>query len=102
MENQDNKKEENGEWYEKIESIVGIAAKNVMGGFFDRVKERLHEMMVSVQKNLFGAFLLLLGLVFGLVGIAIFVNDLVRISDGLGYALVGLGAICIGLIIIKK
>jgi hypothetical protein len=44
----------------------------------------------------------MVGFVFALIGISIFINDLVKISNGIGYAAVGIVALLLGLIIIKK
>jgi hypothetical protein len=104
----ENKKEKNDpevqgtDWKEKIEGYLGEFAKNLAGGFIERIKAQLHAIYVSAQKHALGMFLILVGFIFALIGISIFVNDLIKISNGVGYAVVGVGALLLGLIIIKK
>jgi hypothetical protein len=97
-----NQDEKQFDWAAKLEDIAGGVIKGVMGGLVERIKERMHELFVSFQKNLAGSFLLLVGFIFVFIGLAIFINDLVKISNGIGYALVGIVALLTGLIIIKK
>jgi|GEM_PF-3429839 len=104
MKQKDNNQEKENQfnWTEKLEQVAGGLVKGMMGGLIERMKERLHEMLMSFQKSLAGTFLLIVGAIFIFVGMAIFINDLVRISNGIGYALVGVATLLIGLIIIKK
>ena len=100
---QDNIPEEHGtDWKEKIEGYLGEFAKNLAGGFIERVKMQLHNIYLSIQKHVLGMFLILIGFIFALIAAVIFINDLVKISNGIGYAVVGFFALIIGLIIIKK
>lgn len=95
--------EEGGsDWKEKIEGYLGEFAKNLAGGFLERIKSQLHDIYISIQEHALGMFFILTGFVFALIGIADFINDVVKISSGVGYAVVGIGALLIGLIIIKK
>jgi hypothetical protein len=100
---QDDNLESHGtDWKEKIEGYLGEFAKNLAGGFIERIKMQLHNVYLSVQKHVLGMFLIFVGFIFALIAIVIFINDLVKISNGIGYAVVGLFALLIGLIIIKK
>lgn len=95
--------EEHGtDWKEKIEGYLGEFAKNLAGGFIERIKAQLYTIYVSAQKHALGMFLILVGFIFALIAIVIFINDLIKISNGVGYAVVGFFALIIGLIIIKK
>ena len=95
--------EEHGiDWKEKIEGYLGEFAKNLAGGFVERIKVQLHNIYVSAQKHVLGMFFILVGFVFSLIAIVIFINDLIKISNGSGYAAVGFFAFAVGLIIIKK
>jgi hypothetical protein len=47
-------------------------------------------------------FLIFIGFIFAMIAAVMFINDLVKISNGVGYAVVGFFALLIGLIIIKK
>lgn len=101
---EDNKDSEsaNFEWFEKVENIVGSFIRGLAGGFAERINQRLHEFYSKLQKNIAGSILIMVGFVFSLIGIAIFINDLIGFSRGLGYSIVGIGSLLIGLIIIKK
>lgn len=90
------------DWFGKVEHVVESFVKGLAGGFAERVRERLHEFAVKVQKNIVGFILVMIGFVFALVGISIFINDLVKISNGIGYASVGFVVLFLGIIIIKK
>jgi hypothetical protein len=90
------------DWKEKIEGYLGEFAKNLAGGFIERIKMQLHNIYLSIQKHALGMLLIFIGFIFALIAIVIFINDLVKISDGIGYAVVGFFALLIGLIIIKK
>jgi hypothetical protein len=90
------------DWKEKIEGYLGEFAKNLAGGFIERIKMQLHNVYLSVQKHVLGMFLIFVGFIFALISIVIFINDFVKISNGIGYAIVGFFALLIGLIIIKK
>ena len=98
----DNLENHGTDWKEKIEGYLGEFAKNLAGGFVERIKVQLHNIYISIQKHVLGMFLILIGFVFALIAIVIFINDLVKISNGIGYAVVGFFALIIGLIIIKK
>jgi hypothetical protein len=98
----DNSENHGTDWKEKVEGYLGEFAKNLAGGFIDRIKMQLHNIYLSIQRQVLGMFLIFIGFIFALVAIVIFINDLVKISNGIGYAAVGFFALLIGLIIIKK
>ena len=98
----DNLESQGTDWKEKIEGYLGEFAKNLAGGFIERIKMQLHDLYLSIQRHAVGMFLILIGFIFAMVAVVIFINDLVKISNGVGYAVVGLFALIIGLIIIKK
>jgi hypothetical protein len=98
----DNLESHGTDWKEKIEGYLGEFAKNLAGGFVERIKVQLHNIYISIQRHVLGMFLILIGFVFALIAIVIFINDFVKISNGVGYAMVGFFALAIGLIIIKK
>lgn len=100
---ENNNAEEQGiDWKEKIEGYLGEFAKNLAGGFVERIKVQLHNIYLSIQKHVLGMFLILVGFFFAMIAAVIFLNDLVKISNGFGYAVVGFFALAVGLIIIKK
>ena len=106
MNNETHKKEklekDGIDWWEKLEAIVHSSVKGVVGGLAQKAHERWQEFLKKLQKNLAGFFLLIVGFVFSLVGLSIIINELFKVSNGLGFALVGVFALLLGLIIIKK
>lgn len=98
----DNLESQGIDWKEKIEGYLGEFAKNLAGGFIERIKMQLHDLYLSIQRHAVGMFLILIGFIFAMIAIVIFINDMVKISNGVGYAVVGFFALIIGLIIIKK
>ena len=106
MENETNKDKEPNkdgiDWWEKLESIVNSSVKGVVGGLAQKAHERWQEFLKKLQKNLAGFFLLIVGFIFALVGLSIIVNELFKVSNGLGFALVGVFSLLLGLVIIKK
>lgn len=98
----DNLESHGTDWKEKIEGYLGEFAKNLAGGFIERIKMQLHDLYLSIQRHAVGMFLILIGFIFAMIAVVIFINDMVKISNGVGYALVGFFALLIGLIIIKK
>jgi hypothetical protein len=101
--NKHEKPEKDGiDWWEKLEAIVNSSVKGVVGGFVKNAHDRWQEFLRKAQKNLAGFFLLIVGFIFALVGISIIINELLKVSNGLGFALVGALALILGLVIIKK
>lgn len=101
--NKNHKHEKDGiDWWEKLEGIVKGSVKGVVGGLVQNAHERWQEFLKKLQKNLAGFFLLIVGFIFALVGISIIINELFKFSNGLGFALVGVLSLFLGLIIIKK
>lgn len=98
----DNLESHGTDWKEKIEGYLGEFAKNLAGGFIERIKMQLHDLYLSIQRHVVGMFLILIGFIFAMIAVVIFINDMVKISNGVGYAVVGFLALLIGLIIIKK
>ena len=87
------------------EMIGGFMAgfmKSLTHDLVEPVKEEIAEFYETLKRNLTGMVLLIFGLVFLLVGLAHFLNDLIQISDGFGYALVGMVTIIFGFLTIKK
>ena len=68
----------------------------------DKIKHRIQEMVVAFQKGMIGSFLILIGTIFALISLVIFINELLAIGNGVGYMLVGVLSILLGLLIIKS
>lgn len=106
MKNENNNTKENikeeFDWFGKAEGIVMSFLKGLLKIGVETINERVREFYALVRKNIAGSFVMMVGFIFLLVGLAIFINDLLGISQGVGYAIIGIVAILTGLIIIKK
>jgi len=101
--NRHDKPEKDGiDWWEKLEAIVNSSVKGVVGGFVKNAHDRWQEFLRKAQKNVAGFFLLIVGFIFALVGISLIIDHLLQAGSGLGFALIGLLALILGLVIIKK
>ncbi len=98
------KKEESGsfDWHETLSGLGVSFFKNFADNLADKIKHRIQEMAVSLQKGLVGAFLIVVGIIFALISVVIFINEMLALSNGVGYAIVGIFSILLGLLIIKK
>jgi hypothetical protein len=97
------KKEEGGfDWQETLSGLGVGFFKNFADSLADKIKHRIQEMIVALQKGLLGTFLILIGSIFALISLVIFINDILMIGNGAGYAIVGIFSILVGLLIIKS
>jgi hypothetical protein len=97
------KKEGGGfDWQETLSGLGVGFFKNFADSLADKIKHRIQEMIVALQKGLLGTFLILIGAIFALISLVIFINDILMIGNGVGYAIVGIFSILIGLLIIKS
>jgi hypothetical protein len=98
-----NKREESDfDWKNFASGFASNFIKSVTSSLFEKFNDFLEKFLQTLQKGFTGMFLMFLGLVFILIGLAIFINDLVAVSDGLGYSIIGISAFLFGYIIIKK
>ena len=77
--------------FEFLRTTLTNLGKNIVEG----VHEKIDAVVVAVVRQLTMMFLLILGLVFLLVGVAKFLNDLIGKSDAIGYVSVGGGLLLI-------
>lgn len=96
------KKSRSSDWHEVFSGLGASFVKNFAESLVDKVRNRIKEIISALQRGILGAFLIATGLIFALIGLITFLNDLLQLGDGMGYALVGVFSILIGLIIIKK
>lgn len=83
---------------EFLKGVTGFFGESVVDGLkeqvddaVDHAKERAEALLERVIKRLISFFLVLTGLVFGLVGLGMFLSRRVpALGDGIGYILVGL------------
>lgn len=73
--------------------------KSFTGSLLETAKERVHEIVFNVKKEIFAIFLMLFGLGFFLYGAMKLVNKLLNLGGGAGYALMGLLVLLVGLVL---
>lgn len=96
------KEKEGFDWHETFSGLGVSFFKNFADSLADKIKHRIQEMVVALQKGLLGTFLIILGAIFALVSLAMFINEMLAIGTGVGYAIVGIFSILVGLLIIKS
>ncbi|MCX6761865.1 MAG: hypothetical protein NTY33_03455 [Candidatus Moranbacteria bacterium] len=90
------------DWQETLSGLGVSFFKNFADSLADKIKHRIQEMVVALQKGLLGTFLIIIGTIFALVSLALFINEMLMIGTGVGYAIVGIFSILMGLLIIKS
>jgi pilus assembly protein TadC len=97
------KKEEGGfDWQETLSGLGVGFFKNFADSLADKIKHRIQEMVLALQKGLLGTFLIVIGTIFALISLVLFINEMLVMSNGVGYAVVGIFSILVGLLIIKS
>ncbi|MEI6587719.1 MAG: hypothetical protein WCO05_02090 [Candidatus Moraniibacteriota bacterium] len=98
------KKEEDAtfDWHETFSGLGVSFFKNFADSLADKIKHRIQEMVVALQRGLVGTFLIVVGTIFALISLVVFINEMLLMGNGVGYAIVGIFSILIGLLIIKK
>jgi hypothetical protein len=97
------KKEGSGfDWQETLSELGVSFFKNFADSLADKIKHRIQEMVVTLQRGLLGTFLIIVGIIFALISMVIFLNEILDLGAGVGYMIVGIFSILVGLIIIKK
>ncbi|MFA5961701.1 MAG: hypothetical protein WC848_03395 [Parcubacteria group bacterium] len=97
------KKEGSGfDWQEMLSGLGVSFFKNFADNLADKIKHRIEEMVAAFQKSLIGTFLIIVGTIFALISLVLFINEILMLSSGIGYAIVGIFSILVGLLIIKK
>jgi hypothetical protein len=59
-------------------------------------------MIVALQRGLLGTVLVMIGSIFILISLVIFLNEFLALGDWFGYIFVGIFSVLVGLLIIKK
>lgn len=98
------KKEGSGsfDWHETLSGLGISFFKNFADNLADKIKHRIEEMVAALQKGLLGSFLIIVGTIFALISLVIFINEMLVMGSGVGYAIVGIFSILVGLLIIKS
>jgi len=71
--------------------------KSFTGSLLDNAKERVHEIIFNIKREIFALFLMLFGLSCLLFGLIRIVNKLLNYIPGIGYLIIGLIILLIGL-----
>lgn len=74
-------------------------AKNIAEGVTGGFKRKVKEAISRTTKRFVANILIFLGLVFLMVGLSVFLNEVLRLSNGIGYAVVGMLIVMIGVVI---
>jgi len=93
---------ENFNWQETFSGLGASFFKNFADSLADKIKSRIQEMLVALQKGILGIFLILTGTILALISLVFFINEMLNLGTGFGYALVGTLSILMGLLIIKS
>lgn len=84
-----------------LKNMAQNLAKGIASTWLENIKEKIREGIMKAKRRMFGSALVMIGLVFALVGFAIFLNEIIDLSNGLGYAIVGIIVLLIGYLMIK-
>ena len=75
-------------------NVKGIA-EGITSGF----KKKIRDAVSRTTRRFVANALIFLGLVFLMVGLAIFLNEVLRLSNGIGYAVVGILIVMVGVVV---
>lgn len=99
MNTKKNKSEENSSWKDLTQFFVA----NVLAKVGDSVSAKIQKWFNDVKRRTFGALLLLIGLIFVLICLALYVNTFVsEEASWIGYGFVGLLVLSVGYFLSKK
>ena len=83
-------------------NLVQVFVTNMLERVGDNVSKRVHEFMNKLKKRTIGAVFIFVGLIFFLVGVALFINAIfANVFPWLGWAISGLFVAVVGYIISK-
>lgn len=89
-------------FWEMAGQLVIGAFKNFETSIVQMIKSQVALVLEQVQRGLSGGLLLLIGIVFILVGCATFINDLIGMSRGIGFSVIGCMVFLVGYLILKR
>ncbi|MBD3238215.1 MAG: DUF2776 family protein [Candidatus Moranbacteria bacterium] len=99
-------RERQPDWLEVIKNWAAENAKdityNLVRDTRERVRDFIHELFGELNRVLFSSLTVFMGLVFLMIGLAILINEVVSISNSLGYIMVGIVVILSGVMINKR
>lgn len=90
------------DWHETFSGLGASFFKNFADNLADKIKHRIQEIIIALQKGLVGTFLIVIGIIFALISLVFFLNEILALGNGVGYMIVGIFSILLGLLIIKS
>lgn len=90
------------EWQSSAEKIAHNFFHHLVSRITDPIKQQIEKTQRAIQKNIFGNLFMLIGIIFLMIGSSLIINDLVGISQGVGYAMMGFLALIIGYIVLRS
>lgn len=100
------KKSHSLDWLEIIKEMIIINAKNAVQNAFQEARQRtsdyLQNIIAKISLAIVSSLVILLGVVFLMIGLAAFLNEIIGSTRGLGYLIVGLTVALIGVILNEK
>jgi hypothetical protein len=91
-------KEESFKWGEFVLNLIGDFVKNFTTEIIENVKSQIKKGIYQAKIGASVGIFIIISLIFLLIGIAVFLNDLINIA-GIGYILVGFSCLIIGYVI---
>lgn len=80
------------------QKIVSGFMNNVAGNAIESIKHQIRSVFKEIGKKTFAGLVLLTGTIFLLIAAVILLNELIDESSSIGFAIVGLVAVVIGLL----
>lgn len=92
-------KEEGIDWGSFCSATLFNNAKEVAQGITGGFKKRVRELVGRTTQRFIANILIFIGLVFLMVGISVFLNEMLSLSNGVGYAIVGMLVVMVGVVV---
>lgn len=81
-------------WHSMLQKFL----ENFSMNFFSNLRQRIEHSLKNAMQKMIGAIILFIGFIFVLVALAILISDLLKTSPGVGYGIVGIFVILVGLL----
>ncbi|MEA3273015.1 MAG: hypothetical protein U9Q72_00230 [Patescibacteria group bacterium] len=94
---------ENTDWIQLIKLWATESLKKIVADTFMEMRKKtgdfLRKIIENVSRLVVSSLIILIGLIFVMIGLAILINEFVAISGSVGYIVVGILVVLIGLVI---
>lgn len=88
-------------WMETIKNWMIDNAKDLTSGFLNEIQKKVESFVStlghSVSRTIFSSLTMFSGLVFMMIGLAILINDLIGISNSIGFIMIGFVVVLVGM-----